>query len=241
MTKHALCSLLPRGTKTWQGPRSETTIDLVLASAEMADDIVRCATHPTEHGSDHRAIVTSFDVATPEREDSLRPLFKNAPWKKIRARVAVDLGNAPVGKSVQQESDKDKAITEPNNREGIVIATRVTVRRDTVGIGEVALDTRVQEQSRTTYLFSIKAGARSDFNAYYAELIAAGIASESVPTSTVKGNITILTRNYAAVLAIGRPRQQYGQNSILKIYKEARRLRKRGNAYCEMGASVRKS
>jgi hypothetical protein len=32
MTEHTLSSLLPRGTKTWQGGDYETTIDLMLAS-----------------------------------------------------------------------------------------------------------------------------------------------------------------------------------------------------------------
>ncbi|KAM4067643.1 endonuclease-reverse transcriptase domain-containing protein [Hirsutella rhossiliensis] len=48
-----LCSLLPRGTKTWQGRDSESTIDLVLALAELADEMVICNIHPMEHGSDH--------------------------------------------------------------------------------------------------------------------------------------------------------------------------------------------
>lgn len=30
MNKHGLCSLLPRGTKTWQGPHTETTIEYAL-------------------------------------------------------------------------------------------------------------------------------------------------------------------------------------------------------------------
>ncbi|KAM4058138.1 endonuclease-reverse transcriptase domain-containing protein [Hirsutella rhossiliensis] len=48
-----LCSLLPRGTKTWQGRDSESTLDLVLALAELADEMVICNIHPMEHGSDH--------------------------------------------------------------------------------------------------------------------------------------------------------------------------------------------
>jgi len=37
MDEYSLCSLLPRGTKTWQSGDTESTIDLVLASAELAD------------------------------------------------------------------------------------------------------------------------------------------------------------------------------------------------------------
>jgi len=37
MEEYSLCSLLPRGTKIWQSGTMESTIDLVLASAELAD------------------------------------------------------------------------------------------------------------------------------------------------------------------------------------------------------------
>ncbi|KAJ6442475.1 reverse transcriptase [Purpureocillium lavendulum] len=79
MSEHGLCSLLPRGTKTWQGPESESTIDLVLATSELADEMVACAIHPIEHGSDHRAIQTNFDVEMPERSAPERLLFRNVP------------------------------------------------------------------------------------------------------------------------------------------------------------------
>lgn len=77
MSRRSLCSMLPRGTKTWQGPHSESTIDLVLASAELAEEIIKCTTHATEHGSDHRAIESSFNIAVPERSAEPRLLFKN--------------------------------------------------------------------------------------------------------------------------------------------------------------------
>ena len=79
MNDFALRSLLPRGTKTWHGWDYDTTIDLVLASTDLADTIVKCAIHSTEHGSDHRAIETVFNtlVLTLNQQDRL--LLKNAP------------------------------------------------------------------------------------------------------------------------------------------------------------------
>jgi hypothetical protein len=106
MSEHALHSLLPRGTKTWQKGDSETTIDLVLASEELAGSVIKCDIHMTEHGSDHRAIETVFDVAPPERPTENRLLFKNAPWNDIRMRIAASLRPAPVGGSVQQQTDR---------------------------------------------------------------------------------------------------------------------------------------
>ena len=106
MSDHALRSLLPRGTKTWQRGNHESTIDLILVSEELAMSVVKCTTHTTEHGSDHRAIETTFDVATPERVDEARLLFKNAPWNDIKARIATSLYRIPFGGTVQQQTDR---------------------------------------------------------------------------------------------------------------------------------------
>ena len=106
MSEHALRSLLRRGTKTWQQGNQESTIDLVLASEELATSVVKCAIHTTEHGSDHRAIETTFDVATPERVVEARLLFKNAPWTDIMARITTSLYGIPIGGTVQQQTDR---------------------------------------------------------------------------------------------------------------------------------------
>jgi hypothetical protein len=53
ISEHMLYSLLPRGTKIWQKGNSETIINLVLASEELATAVVRCAIHTTEHSSDY--------------------------------------------------------------------------------------------------------------------------------------------------------------------------------------------
>src|SRR5690348_849111 len=84
----------------------ETTIDLVLASEELASTMVKCAIPTTEHGSDHRAIETSFHVATPDRVIEQRLLFKNAPWTAIKARITTSLRFNLVGGSVQQQTDR---------------------------------------------------------------------------------------------------------------------------------------
>ena len=71
--------MLPRGTKTWHNADHESIIDLILASEELATSVVRCRIYATEHGSDHRAIETAFDVASPDQITKVRLLFKNAP------------------------------------------------------------------------------------------------------------------------------------------------------------------
>lgn len=106
MDEHGLLSLLPRGTKTWEGPGGESTIDLTLASAELADEVVHCGIYPTEHGSDHRAIQAEFDLAMPERTAEPRLLFKNAPWNAIRERVKEKLSPLPWDGDVQTQTDR---------------------------------------------------------------------------------------------------------------------------------------
>jgi hypothetical protein len=106
MNELALSSLLRRGTKTWHGGDYETTIDLVLASEELTDSVVKCAIHGTEHGSDHRAIETVFDMSVPVPKHQERLLLKNAPWKEINARIARTLEATLSEGAVQQKTDR---------------------------------------------------------------------------------------------------------------------------------------
>ncbi|RKL00430.1 hypothetical protein BFJ70_g17447, partial [Fusarium oxysporum] len=106
MNDFMLRSLLRRGTKTRQSGDYETTIDLVLASEELADANIKCAIHGTEHGSDHRTIETAFDISVPAPKQEERLLFKNAPWKEINSRIVETLRVRPVGNTVQQKTDR---------------------------------------------------------------------------------------------------------------------------------------
>lgn len=76
ISERAHQSLLPKGTKTWHKGHCETTIDLVLTSEELASTMVTCAIYTTEHRSDHKAIETTFDVATPDRVTEQRLPFQ---------------------------------------------------------------------------------------------------------------------------------------------------------------------
>ncbi|KDN69578.1 hypothetical protein CSUB01_12592, partial [Colletotrichum sublineola] len=106
MSDLSLRSLLPRGTKTWHKNNAATTIDLSIASEDLARMMTRCALHETDHGSDHQAIETAFEIATPETDSKPRLLFKNAPWKAINARIEVALQRVPTGGTVQQQTDR---------------------------------------------------------------------------------------------------------------------------------------
>ncbi|RKK71830.1 hypothetical protein BFJ68_g18322, partial [Fusarium oxysporum] len=110
MNEFELMSLLPRGTKTWSGGDFETTVDLVLASADPASSTVKCMIHGTEHGSDHRAIETEFDVSVPVPQAQERLLLKNAPWKEINVRITAALESTLEEGTVQQKTDRPMAV-----------------------------------------------------------------------------------------------------------------------------------
>ncbi|KAJ5152514.1 hypothetical protein N7492_009794 [Penicillium capsulatum] len=110
MNEFALSSLLKRGTKTWHGGGQsgdcESTIDLVLASENLTDSMVKCDILGTDHGSDHCAIDTVFDAPWSAPKHQERLLLKNAPWKEINARIATTLAATPSGGTVQQKTDR---------------------------------------------------------------------------------------------------------------------------------------
>jgi hypothetical protein len=110
MNEFALSSLLKRGTKTWHGGGQsgdcESTIDLVLASDNLTESMIKCAIHGTEHGSDHRAIETVLDAPWSAPKHQERLLLKNAPWNEINARIASALTATPSGGTVQQKTDR---------------------------------------------------------------------------------------------------------------------------------------
>ncbi|OAQ61371.1 reverse transcriptase [Purpureocillium lilacinum] len=106
MNEFAFTSLLQQGIKTWQRGDHESTIDLVLASEELAGAVVKCIPLSTEHGSDHRAIEMVFDISVPAPPTRERLLFKNAPWKEINARIVASLEATPMEGTVQQQTDR---------------------------------------------------------------------------------------------------------------------------------------
>jgi hypothetical protein len=90
MQENAITSLLPSGTVTREHYNGSTcsTIDLLLASSDLGEVCEHCGVHPTDRGSDHRAIRAHFVVDTTEYEEKQRKrMYDKADWKKIRAEV----------------------------------------------------------------------------------------------------------------------------------------------------------
>lgn len=78
----------------------------MLASQELSSSVLKCQVHGTEHGSDHRAVETFFDVEVPDHAAQTRLLFKNAPWNAIRERIACALQERPLDGDVQRQTDR---------------------------------------------------------------------------------------------------------------------------------------
>lgn len=74
--------------------------------------LIKCKVHETDHGSDHRIIETVFDVTVPTPKPQEMLLFKNAPWKEIKTRIATALERAPSGSTVQEKTDRLMAVVQ---------------------------------------------------------------------------------------------------------------------------------
>src|SRR3981189_1726231 len=102
----SLHSLLPIRVKTWARNGQQSTIDLILASDELAATLIKSGVHEVEHGSDHRAIETTFNIAPPEQIVVHRLLLKNAPWKAIQHRIARALQSTSIHEGTQTQIDQ---------------------------------------------------------------------------------------------------------------------------------------
>ncbi|KAJ5091031.1 hypothetical protein N7532_009715 [Penicillium argentinense] len=88
MADWGLTSLLPRGIFTREEGPYRSTIDLFLASTDLSRRVTRCRIHPVEHGSDHRAIETTFQSeARPTPPPTIRFSFREAPWADINREL----------------------------------------------------------------------------------------------------------------------------------------------------------
>lgn len=99
MGRLGMSSMLPRGTKTFKAGPYETTIDLALASDALFQRMLTCQIHGVEHGSDHRAITSTFsdkrgrDI-TPSRIPA-RLNFRKTDWEAVRSSLREHMGHLP--------------------------------------------------------------------------------------------------------------------------------------------------
>lgn len=106
--EYGLQSMLPAGTITWQhiGREQCSSIDVIMASAGLANELIRCDVHEHDHGSDHRPIMIEFDIYGRKRKPRpSRLLPEKADWEQIGLEVAQKL--APVVSLPQNATNTD--------------------------------------------------------------------------------------------------------------------------------------
>jgi len=127
------------------------------------------------------------------------------------------------------EPDKERAIEMTKRAEGILIATSSSARGGVVGMGGSIRDTRINDADDAITSYSVTLGARTEQNPYTAELEAIAAALVCVPTWVCHRQVVILSSNRSALAAIGKPRQQSGQNTIQEIYDLVCLIQEGGN------------
>lgn len=110
MADFGLQSLLPRGTITFEARSQKSTIDLVLASEGLSTKLNRCRIHPVEHGSDHRAIQSVFDMTSPTSTVEIpKWLFRQVDWAEVRRNLS-HLNDSPVNIGTPTELEQQSQI-----------------------------------------------------------------------------------------------------------------------------------
>jgi hypothetical protein len=105
-----LYSLLPAGTTTWEHQSGDlaTTVDVILGSERIKDELEYCRIHDTDYGSDHKPVALSFTGRGPEDSPRRRKrLYKNADWEKIRGAIRGKLGDSRYIKTITDTTALD--------------------------------------------------------------------------------------------------------------------------------------
>ncbi|KEY73405.1 hypothetical protein S7711_10320, partial [Stachybotrys chartarum IBT 7711] len=88
MDKHGLISLLQPGTITYEENGARTTIDLSLATANLADRLIRCEVESSmSHDSDHLPIATCMDTRVVHRQTRPRRNWKAMDKKAFTSEL----------------------------------------------------------------------------------------------------------------------------------------------------------
>lgn len=91
----SLQNLLSRGIITYESGDHSSTIDLVLASEQLAEGRTVCRPFETTYGPDHQPIKSHFQVAILTEEPKPRLAIRSANWEAIRNFVKGRLVDEP--------------------------------------------------------------------------------------------------------------------------------------------------
>jgi len=98
--------LLQPGTITWEHQTQDLsrTVDVVLASIDLAEEKLRCQVYGTDHGSDHKAIKATFTLGSDNTHTNApgRLLLGSADWNKINNHLQATLRPCRPGGDARQ-------------------------------------------------------------------------------------------------------------------------------------------
>ncbi|KAB2568601.1 putative RNA-directed DNA polymerase from transposon BS [Lasiodiplodia theobromae] len=102
-----LQSLLPRGTVTYESAGQSSTIDLILASPRLTEEMSDCSPASTAYGHDHLAVEAHFEIDVPHQELEAQYAFRSANWEAIRSDTRKRLAEEPPpdGKDIESFAD----------------------------------------------------------------------------------------------------------------------------------------
>ena len=156
--------------------------------------------------SPFQQVAIAFNCAGFENLETIQP-FTLTPWQ-TRLPIILDEGEG----------------TADNNSAATVVAVSSSARNGVVGVGGVA---RLPGLDDKTFAFTL--GLREEQNPYSGELAAIAYVLRRTLSDQCDSDITVITCNKAAALAIHQPRQQSGQEYIRSIYDSVDALRGRRN------------
>jgi hypothetical protein len=194
-----------RATKLW------TDIHTLPDTNPLRRNTSRMRKFRRQHRSPLYQVAEALKNIPMEQLEVIKP-YTLAPWEK-RVRTITD--GAP---------------REPNAAWAVRIAVSSSSRNGVVGMGG-AIGIRKSAQSMPgdgTETFFDTLGKREEQNPYSGELAAMAKALDVLPKLRFR-NIVLTTRNKGAVLTLRRPRQQSGQENIVRIYRSICALTREGN------------
>lgn len=99
MQEAGLHSLLPAGTVTWEHQSMDitSTVDLILGSKAIQEELVYCRVHSPDHGSDHKPIKIEVNASSSmEASAQGKRLYKEADWECIRKKILDEIGDGRI-------------------------------------------------------------------------------------------------------------------------------------------------
>ncbi|OAQ63792.1 reverse transcriptase [Purpureocillium lilacinum] len=154
------------------------------------------------HRSPFYQVATVLKEIPMEELETINP-FTLAPWVE-RARTII--------------ADETGSETPGVGSDGVVrIASRCSARNDVVGIGGIVEIPAPTHGPARVERFSSTIGMRKKQNPFSGELAAIACALQRLPALDHQ-HIVCMSTNKAAVLSLGKPRQQSGQEHLTHIY-----------------------